>query len=162
MKTSGNLSKVTIQNWQGRDKISYNLNGAWYGVYLDKLEPDMVTYVKSFHEGDEAEIEYEVKEKSGGGTYNAMIGIVPVTRPEGAPRPAPVQPGGQLVKPKAPWGGGGREPKENPDHKARSMAFSYVKDLYIAEHSGGPAEYGTDYDQMIVDARKIEKYIKEG
>ena len=162
MKTSGNLSKVTIQNWQGRDKISYNLNGAWYGVYFDKLEPDMVDYVKSFHEGDEVEIEYETKNKlDGTGTYTAMTGIVPVTRPEGSPAP-PVQPAGQLLKPKAPWQGGGREPKENPDHKARSMAFSYVKDLYIAEHSGGPAEYGTDYDQMIADARKIEKYIKEG
>jgi hypothetical protein len=157
MKTSGNLSKVTIQNWGGRDKISYNLNGAWYGVYLDKLEPDMVTYVKSFHEGDEAEIEYEVKDKSGGGTYNALVGIVKVQRAEGS---APVQPGGQLVKPKAPWGGG-RRSEENPEHKMRSMAFSYSKDIHIADHSP-QSEYGLDIDSMIADARKIEKYIKEG
>jgi hypothetical protein len=160
MKTSGNLSKVTIQNWQGRDKISYNLNGAWYGVYLDKLEPDMVSYVKGFHEGDEAEIEYEVKEKSGGGTYNAMIGIVPVTRPEGAPRPAPVQPAGQLLKPK--WQGGGKRVEEDPDKKIRSMTVSYSHDFEIARNEGQPTPWRVDYDEVIRGARILEKYIKEG
>lgn len=162
MKTSGKLQKVNIQNWQGKDKISYQLNGAWYGVYFDKLEPDMVDYVKSFHEGDEVEIEYEVKNKlDGTGTYTAMLGIVPVTRPEGSPAP-PVQPAGQLLKPKAPWQGGGKRVEEDPDKKIRSMTVSYSHDFEIARNEGQPTPWRVDYDEVIRGARILEKYIKEG
>lgn len=159
-KATGNLQRVEVKAWNGRDKISFNLNGAWYGAYLDQMEPDAQKYVKAFKAGDEAEIEYESKTKSDGGTYNLLTGILKIDRPEGS-SPAPVQPVGLISKPK--WQGGGqREPKENPDHKARSMAFSYVKDLYIAEHKDMNSEWGIDYDSLIADARKIEKYIKEG
>lgn len=159
-KANGVLQRVETKNWNGRDKISFNLNGAWYGAYLDQMDSNAQQYVKTFKPGDEVEIEYEQKTKSDGGTYNVLAGILKIDRPEGSP--APVQPVGHLIaKPK--WQGGAREPKENPDYKVRSMAFSYVKDLYISKGIEAMCgEFGIDYDAMIEEARKVEKYIKEG
>jgi len=138
---------------QTSQKIQLKVNGTNYSTFSNSVPNDVAERLEHIKAGDEVELTYKTTEGTWQGkpvTYRNIVDAIKVTRPDGEPPSARVEP----ERPRAAGRSTG-DGRESPDVRVRSMALAYAKDKHIQAGDW-------DNESIIVTAKRFEQYIQTG